>query len=128
MHRHALTGAQWANTAPLLPSGPGRPSKQGTRNFVNAVVWTAKTGVSWRDLPDRFESWKTVYSRLRRWAIKGHWDRIFRGLSFSKKEVEPLLVDSTYVRAHQDSSGGRGGQKTLLVGAVVASQRRSTLR
>ena len=111
MRRHALTDAQWARIVPLLPSGAGRPSSRGTRNFLDAVTWAAKTGVSWRDLPERFGSWKTVYSRFRRWAIAGKWAQIFRQLSFTKDQIDALLLDSTYVRAHQDSSGGRGGQK-----------------
>lgn len=68
--RSMLTDAQWARLAPLLPGqerSPGTTAKD-TRLFVVAVLWRARCGVSWRDLPaERFGLWHTVHDRFRRW-------------------------------------------------------------
>lgn len=82
----------------------------GDRNFINAVVWLAKTGAPWRDLPERFGSWKTIYTRFRRWSIEGRWKAVFEALALTEDEVGTLL-DATVVRAHQDAAGGKGGPK-----------------
>ena len=108
--RHELSDEQWERIELLLPRGPGRPSTAGDRAFVNAVVWIAKTGAPWRDLPERFGPWKTVYNRFRNWARRDVWKEIFRATVISDDEVGGIL-DGSVVRAHQDSSGGRGGPK-----------------
>ena len=127
MRRHELTDAQWKVVSDLLPRGPGRPAVRGDRNFVDAVVWIAKTGAPWRDLPERFGSWKTVFNRFSRWTTRGTWEGIFKALSFNLDDVAALM-DGSVVRAHQDSCGGRGGPKKMQSGGRVAgSPRRSTL-
>src|SRR5690349_10706718 len=69
MQRHALTDEQWARLQPLLPTrAPGRKATRGDRLFVEAVLFRAKTGIQWRDLPERFGNWKSVYNRFRNWA------------------------------------------------------------
>src|SRR5688572_3127221 len=109
MHRHALTDAQWKRIEPLLPRRPqGRHSARGDRLFIDAVLFRAKTGMPWRDLPERFGPWKSVYNRFANWASKDHWAVIFRELQL---ELDPTasIVDGSVVRAHQDASGGKGG-------------------
>ena len=115
--RHALTDAQWGKIRSLLPeNGPGRPSKLGDRAFIDAVIWRTKTGVSWRDLDPRFGNWKTVYNRFRDWSTRGIWRSLVQAMSLTKQEANSIL-DSTVIRAHQESSGGKGGvKKTLSVG------------
>lgn len=112
MRRHELTDTQWDVVAELLATadGRGRPAVRGDRNFVNAVIWIAKTGAQWRDLPERFGPWKTVFNRFSRWASKGIWYAIFQAVQLTEDEVASL-ADGSIVRAHQDSCGGRGGQK-----------------
>jgi transposase len=68
MHRHELTDEQWLRIRPLIPQTPGPRSKLGDRTFLNAVLWRAKTGVPWRDLPSRYGPYKTVFNRFSRWA------------------------------------------------------------
>lgn len=99
----------------------------GNRNFVDAVVWIAKTGAPWRDLPERFGSWKTIYNRFHRWANRDMWRAVFRAVATSDEDLAGLM-DSSVVRAHQDAAGGRGGPKKTTSGArAAAGQRRSTL-
>ncbi len=111
MRRHELTDEQWNKIKPLLPvGGRGQPSKRGERNFVNAVLWIAKTGAPWRDLPTRFGKWKTIYNRFRNWSRTDKWMNIFSALALRDDEVAGIM-DASIVRAHQDSSGGTDGPK-----------------
>ncbi len=99
MHRHALTDEQWARLQPLLPR-------------------RARTGIQWRDLPDRFGNWKSVYNRFRNWARKDCWAQIFRELQIDIDETASI-ADGSVVRAHQDASGGKGGSNRMLWDALV---------
>lgn len=125
MHRHELTDTQWQKIAPLIRRH-GRGSKLGDRSFVNAVIFMLKTGTPWRDLPDRYGQWKTVYNRFASWSKAGHFERIFRALQL-RVDRTGSLVDATIARAHQDAAGGKGGPNAMFwVVHVVDSRRRST--
>jgi len=127
MHRHALTDEQWERLRSLLPVPPTGPEAlRGDRNFVDAVLYRAKTGIPWRDLPERFGPWKTIYNRFDRWSKKGVWKQLFAALQL-KPDKTGSIVDGSNVRAHQDAAGGKGGS-TATVWVVVeeASPRRST--
>ena len=118
MHRHALTDAQWARLRRLLPKQRTGPvSTLGDRQFIEAVLYRAKTGLPWRDLPERFGPWKTVYNRFSNWARRGHWAAIFRELQLEIDETGSI-VDGSIVRAHQDASGGKGGSSAMLWAAL----------
>lgn len=110
MQRHGLTDDEWAAIEGLLPSGMGRPPKAANRDFLNAVLWKVRTGVPWRDLPRDYGPWETVYGRFRRWAVAGHFERIFAALRIDVDE-HWHSIDGTYVRAHQHAAGGKGGLK-----------------
>ena len=82
VRRGELTDAQWELIQPLLPPQrprTGRPALDH-RLIVNAILWLTRTGAPWRDLPERYGSWKTVYSRFRRWSEQGIWDQVFAAL------------------------------------------------
>jgi transposase len=118
MHRHALTDEQWAVVKPLLPRGrPGPKSKRGDRTFIDAVLYRVRTGVAWRDLPARFGPWKSIYNRFDNWSKRGVWAHVFKALQL---EIDPSIsiADASVVRAHQDSSGGRGGSTAMLWAAL----------
>jgi transposase len=74
------------------------------------VLWRTRTGSPWRDLPDRYGNWKTVYKRHRRWSGDGTWatilDELRRGCDTGQHEWA-LAVDSAVVRAHQHAAGAR---------------------
>ncbi len=113
MRRHELTNEQWKKVKPLVRrAGAGRPSRRGERRFINAVMWIAKTGAPWRDLPTRYGKWKTVYNRFRNWARSDKWMNIFKALALNDDEVAGI-IDGSVVRAHQDSSGGTDGPKKM---------------
>src|SRR5262245_12877745 len=114
MYRHALTDAQWARLQRFLPQQRRGPKAlRGDRLFIEAVLFRAKTGMPWRDLPERFGPWKSVYNRFNNWAQKGHWAVIFRELQLEIDEAGSI-ADGSIVRAHQDASGGKGGSYATL--------------
>jgi len=125
MHRHELTDGQWVKVKGLIPRY-GRVSKLGDRSFVNAVIFVLKTGAPWRDLPERYGRWKTVYNRFANWSKAGHFRQIFEALKLPL-DRRASLVDATIARAHQDAAGGKGGSKSITWVVHVADFRpRST--
>ena len=77
LRRYELTDEEWLRIEPLLPpentGKQGRPRKDN-RIIMNGIVWLARSGAPWRDLPERYGSWKTVYSRFRKWIDDGILD------------------------------------------------------
>ena len=113
MHRHALTEDQWRRLEAILPKQKAGPEAvRGDRLFIEAVLFRAKTGMPWRDLPERFGPWKSVYNRFANWAKSGRWELIFKALQLEVDDVGSI-VDGTIVRAHQDASGGKGGPSSM---------------
>ena len=112
MDRTVLSDAQWDRLAPVLPGKDGDPGRSGTDNrlFVEAVLWVARTGAPWRDLPSAFGNWNSVFRRFRRWAQKGVFDLIFKALS-GDPDFEYVMIDGTIIRVHQHGAGARGGLK-----------------
>jgi transposase len=105
LHRHAITDADWDRIQDLLPGRPGQTGwlAQDNRRFIDAVLWIAKTGAPWRDLPERFGQWNSVWKRFDRWAHKGTWQRVFEALQ--DEDLEWLILDSTVIRAHPCAAG-----------------------
>jgi transposase len=127
VRRHALTDKQWERLQELLPERrPGPVSKLGDRLFIDAVLYRARTGCPWRDLPEHFGPWKTVYNRFYNWADRNAWARIFDALQVDVDETGSI-IDASVVRAHQDASGGKGGSNPMLWAALEeVFQQRST--
>ena len=115
MQHHGLTDREWARLEPLLPPRPhtGRLPKDH-RPILDALLWLARTGAPWRDLPERFGPWRTVATRFYRWSRSGLWDRILLELQRMADTAggidwEVHMVDGTSVRAHRCAAGGKGG-------------------
>ena len=105
MRRYEMTDQEWAKIAPLLPGQVGSAGRKAVddRLFVNAVLWIARSGAPWRDLPERFGKWNSNYRRFRRWAQDGAWKQIFEALQ--EPDLDWVMIDSTMVRAHQQAAG-----------------------
>jgi transposase len=116
MKRHELTDAQWARLAPYLPPqrpATGRPHHDH-RPLLNGILFRLRTGVPWRDLPERFGPWQTVYRRSRRWQQAGVWAPVLATLPTEadragRRDWDRHVVDGTVVRAHQYAAGAKGG-------------------
>ena len=142
--RHEISDADWDRIAGLLPGQPGQHGgvADDTRRFVNAVLYVARTGIPWRDLPARLGDWNAQWRRFDRWAEAGRFAApaaVFRG-----PDLDVLVLDATVLRAHpraagQEKSGtGRGARTTRpsaaagagsgpnCTGVATASGRRSS--
>ena len=111
--RLVLSDRQWKLIEKQCAGKPEDPGGTGADNrmFVEAVLWIARTGSPWRDLPAVFGKWNSVFVRFNRWSEGGVWQRIFAALS-DDPDFEYLIIDSTIVRAHQHAAGAKGGAKS----------------
>ena len=110
--RFDLSDDEWALLEPLMPKSR-KSARTDDRKIMNAIFYVLRTGMPWRDLPERFGPWKSVYNRFANWAQKGHWATIFRELQIEVDQTGSI-VDGSVVRAHQDASGGKGGSNAML--------------
>lgn len=106
MARRNLRNDQWARIEPMLPGKAGDRGRTAKDNrlFVDAVLWIARAGAPWRDLPEAFGPWNSVYKRFSRWSNAGVWHRVFAELA-QDADFEEVFLDSTIVRAHQHAAG-----------------------
>jgi transposase len=104
--RFEMTDEQWTRIEHLLPGRPKSPgaTAKDNRLFVDAVLWIARTGAGWRDLPERLGEWNNTFQRFNRWAKSGVWLRVMEALG-GDADLEHLMIDSTVIRAHQHSAG-----------------------
>ncbi|MFB8069950.1 IS5 family transposase [Streptomyces californicus] len=113
MGRGDLTNAEWARLKPHLPAFGQRGGRwSDRRKVINGILFRVRTGIPWRDLPERFGRWKTIYERHRRWSADGTWDRILRAVQADadlagRIDWSMVSVDSTSCRAHQHAAGAR---------------------
>jgi len=108
--RYELTDEAYERIDPLLPSQ--RPGGQWAehRTVLNGMFWILNSGAQWRDMPERYGRWQTVYGRYRRWTREGLFDRILHRLHLELDDDDRIDwdvfdVDGTNVRAHQSAAG-----------------------
>ena len=110
MARFDLSDSEWAIIQPLLPNKPRGVPRVDDRRVVNGIFYILRTGSPWRDLPERYGPYTTVYNRYNRWAKAGVWLAVFEALS--ARSPESLhLIDSSIVRAHQHAAGVKKGAR-----------------
>lgn len=112
MARGDLTDAEWERLRRFLPVSNGRCGRwRDHRQVIDGILHRVRTGVQWRDLPERFGPWKTVYERHRLWSADGTWERLLQQVQAEADaagEIDwDISVDSTIVRAHQHAAGAR---------------------
>ncbi|NVO33544.1 IS5 family transposase, partial [Hymenobacter sp. P5342] len=120
---------EWAVLRPLLEASC---QKQGGANaanrlFINAILWRIRTGVPWRDMPERLGKWNSLARRFARWADKKVWHRLFTAIQ--EPDWEWVLVDSSSIKVHPQAAGAkkkRGAAKPSA--AVKAGGRRKYMR
>jgi transposase len=111
--RFEVTDDEWGRLAPLLPAmTPRRGGRwRDHRQVLNGILFRVRTGVPWRDLPERYGPWETVYKRFARWQTDGTWAQVEAALRTQADAAGELVwdaqVDSTVVRAHQHAAGAR---------------------
>ncbi|MEV6246849.1 IS5 family transposase [Streptomyces sp. NPDC051742] len=107
-----MSDAEWERLRPFLPVSNGRCGRwRDHRQVINVIPHRVRTGVQWRDLPERFGPWKTVYERHRLRSADGTWGRLLQQVQAEADaagEIDwDISVDSTIVRAHQHAAGAR---------------------
>lgn len=112
MVRLLLTDEQWGLVADAFPKRArfGRPPSD-PRMIVNGILWILRTGSPWRDLPEEFGPWQTVWRLFDRWNSDGTLDKVLRRLQAAFVDIgeidqELWCVDGTIVRAHRCAAGG----------------------
>ena len=112
MIRTVLTGAQWEKMEPHCLGKATDPGRTGSDNrmFVEAVLWKARTGSPWRDLPEEFGDWNTIFKRFDYWSERGVWARLFEAVS-EDPDMEYAMVDATIVPVRRHGHGAKGGLK-----------------
>ncbi len=109
MARYDLSGTEWRLISPLLPNKPRGVARVDDRRVVNGIFYLLRTGSPWRDLPERYGPYTTVYNRLNCWAKAGVWLQIFETLAARSQSLQ--LIDSSIIRAHQHAAGGKKGAR-----------------
>lgn len=118
--RRRLTNREWRSISRILRKLPGVyiGNGQKTRRFVEGIFWMARMGAPWRELPERYGKWNSVYRRFARWGEGNVWQKMFEH-SVDNPDMEWLILDGTIIRAHACAAGApvaRGGQSAQALG------------
>ena len=123
LSRGDLTEAEWRALKELLPverpkgkRGRGRPP-QDNRNVVDGILWRLRTGAPWRDVPEKYGNWNSIYRRFLRWSKSGVWEGVATALAEAMAESGHYSIDSTTVRAHVSAAGEKRGFINELLAA-----------
>ena len=109
--RYEISDDEWERVKDLLPpertGKPGRPSGDN-RTALNGILWIARSGAPWRDLPERYGSWSSLYDRFSRWSDLGVFEKVFDILGIDA-DMQDLSIDSTSIKVHQHAAGAKKG-------------------
>lgn len=123
--RFDSTDEEWALLEPLLPT-QRKSARVDDRRIMNAIFYVLRTGMPWRDLPERYGPYTTAYNRFNRWSERGIWKQMFDRLA-TKSRDSLHLIDSTIVKAHRSAGGAKGGRKIRRsASAAAGGARKST--
>jgi transposase len=114
LHRHDVSDTVWEKIAPHLPGKPGGWGgvAKDNRLFVNAVLWVARAGAPWRDLPPSYGGWSNTHRRFTRWRDKGVWERLLAEV-VDDPDFEWLMIGPTHPEAHSHAAGAAGGSEGM---------------
>ena len=118
MARFDLSEVEWRLIEPLLPNKPRGVARVNDRRVLNGIFYVLRTGSPWRDLPERYGPYTTVYNRFNRWAKAGVWVGVFETLA-AKSPESMALIDSSIIRAHQHAAGGKKGARITPSAVLV---------
>jgi len=108
--RRELSDSEWALIEPFLPIGRYGPYPQRLRDQFEGVIWRFRSGSRWREMPEEFGAWQTVYDRFAQWRDAGVFTALMEGLIAEaarrgQTDLSPVSVDPTVARAHHDAAG-----------------------
>lgn len=124
-----MSDEEWAAFAPFLTENRargGRPPRDHRRT-LDGIFWIARTGAPWRDLPEEFGLWGSVYRQFRRWTLSGVWEVMLAALADADPNAAALqMIDSTTVRAHHCAAGAKGGAIARVSAVLAVASRPSS--
>jgi transposase len=122
--RHDITDRVWSILEPHLPGKKGDWGGIAADNrlFINAVFWILRTGAPWRDLPPDYGDWKNIHRRFSRWRDRGIWEKLLE-LLIDDVDYEWLMIDSTFIKVHQQGTGAAGGNQSMSVSKGGSTRR-----
>ena len=123
-----LSDAQWARLQPLLPTDVRGVPRVDDRRVISGIIHVLRSGCRWVDAPPPYGPRKTLYNRFVRWTGRSIWRRVFEALAASGGPPVEVLMDSTHVKAHRCSAGGKGGRRRRRSGAPEAAARPNSMR
>jgi transposase len=83
--RFDLRDEEWSVLEPLMPKSR-KSARPHDRRIINAIFYVLRTGIPWRDLPERYGPYTSAYNRFNRWSRRGVWKRIFNALAAKSRE------------------------------------------
>jgi transposase len=126
MGRYDLTDFEWSAIEPLMPMDRRGPKPKNNRQIINGMFYILRTGSPWRDLPERYGPYTSVYNRFNRWRKAGIWDKLMDAI-VKAHDGKVQMIDSSIVRVHQHASGVKKRVEFVVsVEAAEGSRRKST--
>ena len=112
--RHDISDEMWEKVKDILPGRKGTwgGNARDNRNFLNAVFWILRTGAPWRDLPESYGKWNTIFRRFCRWRDRGAWEELLEKLVI-EPDLEWLMIDASHVKVHSHAAGAIGGNQLM---------------
>lgn len=115
-HRYELTDDEWNRIKDFFPQNSssklGRPYND-VRTIVNGIIWIARSGAPWRDLPERYGKWNSIYKCFAKWQKQGIFDSAFKELR-KDADLQDISIDSTSCKVHQHAAGAKKGGPILM--------------
>ena len=118
--RYEVSYEQWEQIKPYLGNERnkmGRPQSDN-RKIFNGLMWILKTGAPWRDLPEYYGPWQTVYKRFAQWQKNDKLKELFEQLR-QGADMQDICIDGTYIKAHRASAGAKKGLRIAIVDNVL---------
>jgi transposase len=103
-----LSDTEWKRIEPLLPRGRKGAHRVDDRRVISGIVHMLRCGARWRDCPEVYGPYTTIYNRFNRWSRQGIWTDIFYALTGSTGMYGSASIDSTYIKAHRSAAGAKG--------------------
>lgn len=123
-----LSDEQFERLRPLLPNKVRGVARVDDRRVISGIIHVVKSGGRWVDAPACYGPRKTLYNRFVRWAAKGIWHELFVTLAAAGGPPTEVLIDSTHMKAHRSSAGGKGGLSSRRSASAGAAGRASSTR